>query len=349
MTASITIALDAMGGDHAPQSILDGAALAASRISTIRFLIVGDEAKVRPLVDAHPSLADKVEIIHTDVVVAPHDKPSTALKRGGQSSMRLAVNAVADGRAGGVVSAGNTGALMAMSKFVLKTIPGIERPAIAAIFPTYKSEVVVLDLGANVECDAQNLFQFALLGDGFARAVLGISSPRVGLLNVGAEDVKGNETVKEAAALLKESGLPINFHGFVEGNDINAGVVDVVVTDGFTGNVLLKTSEGVAKMFAAWLKEAFASSLLTRVGFMLASKALKRMRHRMDPRTRGGALMLGLNGIVIKTHGGADAEAVAYAIAEAHKIISFQLNARIIDEIRQTHLKHEPLSRVAKA
>lgn len=338
-----------MGGDHAPQSIIEGAALAVSRIPTIRFLMTGDEAKIRPLVEAVPSLAAKTEIIHTDVVVAPHDKPSTALKRGGKSSMRLAVNSVAEGRAGGVVSAGNTGALMAMSKFVLKTIPGVNRPAIAAIFPTQKGEVVVLDLGANVECDAENLFQFALLGDGFARAVLGVSSPRVGLLNVGAEDVKGHDTVREAAAMLKESGLPINFHGFVEGNDISAGTVDVVVTDGFTGNVLLKTSEGLAKMIGVWLKEAFTSSILTRIGFFLASRALKNMKHRMDPRTRGGALMLGLNGIVIKAHGGADAETIAYAIAEAHKIISFRLNERIIQEIRESHFNGEALSKVAKA
>src|SRR5690606_28936379 len=214
-------------------------------------------------------------------------------------------------------SAGNTGALMAMAKFVLKTLPGIDRPAIASIFPTLRGESVMLDLGANVECDAENLVQFAVMGDAFARCVLGLPHPTVGLLNVGSEEMKGHEALREAAARLRAPNSPVAFHGFIEGNDIAGGVVDVIVTDGFTGNVALKTAEGTSKLFGEYLRQAFRHSLLARLGYLLASPALKKMRARIDPRRYNGAMFLGLNGIAVKSHGGADALGFANAIGVA--------------------------------
>src|ERR1700719_3074614 len=237
----VTIALDAMGGDHAPRMVVKGADIALQRHPDIRFLLFGAEEKVRPLLAKRPRLANAVTLHHTGEVVADDARPSLALRTGRQSSMRLAIDAVADGRADGVVSAGNTGALMAIAKFVLKMLPGIDRPAIASFFPTRRGESVMLDLGANVECDEENLVQFALMGDVFARTVLGILKPTIGLLNVGSEEVKGHEAVREAFAILRASSLPGEFHGFVEGDDIARGTVDVIVTDGFTGNVALKT------------------------------------------------------------------------------------------------------------
>jgi glycerol-3-phosphate acyltransferase PlsX len=233
-----------MGGDQAPATVLHGADLALERHPQTRFLVFGEESRIAPLMARLPRLAGMANIHHTSEIVQDDDKPSQALRAGRQTSMRLAIEAVADGRADGVVSAGNTGALMAIAKFVLKTLPGIDRPAIATFFPTSRGETVMLDLGANIECDAENLVQFALMGDVFARTVLGLVEPTVGLLNVGSEDLKGNDAVRGAAARLRGGMTPIRFHGFVEGNDIMAGTVDVVVTDGFTGNVALKTAEG---------------------------------------------------------------------------------------------------------
>ena len=238
---TITIAIDAMGGDGAPGIVLKGAEIALQRHPAVRYLLFGAEEKIRPLIDKLPRLSGMVTVFHTAEVVADDAKPSLALRTGRQSSMRLAIDAVADGRADGVVSAGNTGALMAMAKFALKMLPGIDRPAIASFFPTQHGESVMLDLGANIECDAENLVQFALMGDVFARTVLGLIEPTVGLLNVGSEDLKGNNAVRAAGARLRLANTPIQFHGFVEGDDIAAGTVDVVVTDGFTGNVAVKS------------------------------------------------------------------------------------------------------------
>jgi glycerol-3-phosphate acyltransferase PlsX len=312
----ITIALDAMGGDQAPRIVLKGADRALRRFPSAHFLLYGAEDKVAPLLAKLPKLKNASTLHHTDEVVTNEVKPSVALRAARRSSMRLAIDAVAAGEADGMVSAGNTGALMAIAKFVLKTLPGIDRPAIASIFPTLRGESVMLDLGANIECDAENLVQFAVMGDAFARCVLGLPQPTVGLLNVGSEEMKGREAVREAAARLRAGG-PVAFQGFIEGNDIAGGSVDVIVTDGFTGNIALKTAEGTSKLFGEYLRQAFRNSILARLGYLLAAGALKKMRNRIDPRRYNGAMFLGLNGIAVKSHGGADALGFANAIGVA--------------------------------
>ena len=317
MSREITIAVDAMGGDQAPDMVLKGADMALQRHPDLNFLMFGQEDAIRPLLAKLPKLAQAVSFQHTSEVVLGDAKPSLALRAGRQSSMRMAIDAVADGRADGVVSAGNTGALMAMSKFVLKTLPGIDRPAIASFFPTQRGESVMLDLGANVECDAENLVQFALLGNAFARTVLGLVEPTVGLLNVGSEEVKGNDAVRAASLRLRSTWSPIRFYGFVEGDDIAAGTVDVVVTDGFTGNIAVKTAEGTAKLFSEFLASAFHYSLLAQVGYLFARGALRKLRVRIDPRRYNGAVFLGLGGIAVKSHGSTDALGFANAIGVA--------------------------------
>lgn len=317
MNATITIALDAMGGDRAPETVLRGAGIALERYPDVKFLLFGAEDAMRPILAKLPDLAAAATLRHTSERVHDDDKPSTTLRTGRQSSMRLAIDAVADGEADGVVSAGNTGALMAMAKFVLKTLPGIDRPAIASFFPTRRGETVMLDLGANIDCDADNLVQFALLGEVFARTVLGLVEPTVGLLNVGAEDLKGNDAVRGAAARLRGGLMPLRFHGFVEGDDIGAGTVDVVVTDGFTGNVALKTAEGTAKLYSEFLAAAFHNSWPARIGYLFARRALQKLRLRMDPRRYNGAMFLGLAGIAVKSHGSTDAFGFAHAIGVA--------------------------------
>jgi len=327
---TITIAIDAMGGDRAPGMVLKGAEIALQRYPGVRYLLFGVEGEIRPLIAKMPSLGGMVTLYHTSKVVADDAKPSLALRTGRQSSMRLAIDAVADGRADGVVSAGNTGALMAMAKFALKMLPGIDRPAIASFFPTRRGESVMLDLGANIECDAENLVQFALMGDVFARTVLGLVEPTVGLLNVGAEDLKGNNAVRAASARLRLAKTPIQFYGFVEGDDIAAGTVDVVVTDGFTGNVAVKTAEGTAKLFTEFLEAAFSHSLSARIGYLFARGALRKLRMRCDPRRYNGAIFLGLGGIAVKSHGSTDAFGFANAIGVA---IDMKLNG-FLDKIR---------------
>ena len=317
MSDTITIAIDAMGGDGAPGMVLRGAEIALQRHPSVRYLLYGAEGKIRPLIAKLPNLRQVVTLHHTTEIVADDAKPSQALRTGRQSSMRLAIDAVADGRADGVVSAGNTGALMAMAKFALKMLPGIDRPAIASFFPTQRGESVMLDLGANIECDAENLVQFALMGEVFARTVLGLIEPTVGLLNVGAEDLKGNNAVRAASARLRLAMTPIQFYGFVEGDDIAAGTVDVVVTDGFTGNVAVKTAEGTAKLFGEFLDAAFHHSLAARIGYLFARGALRKLRMRCDPRRYNGAMFLGLGGIAVKSHGSTDALGFANAIGVA--------------------------------
>lgn len=344
------IALDAMGGDNAPQCVIAGAEMALIRHPGIKFLIFGNEPELTPLINARPELKAVSEIVHTPHFIASEDKPSIAVRRGKNSSMWMAIESVKDGRACAVVSAGNTGALMAISKLVLRTLNGVYRPAIAALFPTLRGECVMLDLGANVESDAQDLYRFAIMGDAFARAVLGLSRPRIGLLNVGSEDLKGRSEVKEAWALLKDSRLSLNFHGFIEGNDIAAGTVDVVVTDGFTGNIALKTAEGAARLIRTYLRDAFNSSPIAKLGGLMASGALAGVKDKLDDRKRNGAMFLGLAGIAVKSHGGADAYSFCNAVSVAVELVAHRINDRIIEEIghieqlKQNSLKLETLN-----
>jgi len=332
LTEPLTIALDAMGGDNAPRIVVKGAALARIRHPNVRFLLFGNEAKIQPLLKRKPKLKKIVSLIHTDKIVPGDMKPSLALRQGRGSSMWEAINAVRDGKAGAAVSAGNTGALMAMAKLTLGTLPGIDRPAIAAFFPTMRGESVMLDLGANVECDANNLVQFAVMGEVFARTVLGMQQPTIGLLNVGEEPVKGRDAVKTASTILRNTRLPIKFEGFVEGDDIAAGTVDVIVTDGFTGNIALKTAEGTARLLREFVRQAFKSSFVAKIGFFLAGSALRKMQVRTDPRRYNGAMFLGLNGIAVKSHGGTDAFGFANAIGVAIDLAAGGFNDRIKEE-----------------
>ncbi len=319
MSRTLTVAVDAMGGDKAPDMVIRGADVALERDPHLDFVLVGDEKRIATLVEKTRRLKKRNPIIvHTDKAVGAADKPSVALRTGRGSSMRMAIDAVADGRADCVVSAGNTGALMAMAKFVLRPVPGIDRPAIAGVFPTLRGESAMLDLGANIDCDATNLVQFAIMGQIFARTVLGLERPVVGLLNVGSEEQKGHEAIREAATILREiKDMPFDFHGFVEGDDIPSGTVDVVVTDGFSGNIALKTAEGTSRLIGQFLRDAFRSSLMSKVGYLLARSAVGQLRQRMDPRRYNGAVFLGLNGIAVKSHGGTDALGFANAIGVA--------------------------------
>jgi glycerol-3-phosphate acyltransferase PlsX len=342
MGAQVTIALDAMGGDHGPSVVIPAAALALVRHPDMRFIFVGDEAKIAPELAAHPTLKGKCDVVHTDVAIAMDAKPSQALRRGRwKSSMWLAIEAVRDGHADAVVSAGNTGALMAMSKFCLRTIQGVDRPAIAAIWPTVDAECIVLDVGANVGADSRQLVEFTLMGAAMARALFGMEKPSAGLLNIGVEEVKGVEEIRKAAALLKEAPLPIRYHGFIEGDDIGHGVVDVVVTDGFTGNIALKTAEGTAKQIGEYLRAAMGRSLLSRLGAVLAQGAFRALKEKMDPRQLNGGIFLGLNGIVVKSHGGTDATGFASAIDLAYEMASSGVVGRLGSDVAHFHTKLE--------
>ncbi len=332
MSGTLTIALDAMGGDHAPDAVVRGALIARKRYPDVRYILVGDEGQIAPLLKRHKELADVVEIRHTNTVIAPEDKPSAALRTGRTSSMRLAIEEVKNANAAGVVSGGNTGALLAFAKVVLRPMPGIDRPAMAGFIPTRRGESIMLDLGANLTCTADNLMQFAILGEVFARTVFGMDKPTVGLLNVGTEGQKGHEAVREAAAQLRGADLPIEFHGFVEGVDIANGTVDVVVTDGWSGNIAIKTAEGTGKLFNAFLREAFRSSLLARLGYVFAAGAVRRLRTRLDPRRYNGAVFLGVNGIAIKSHGGSDAFGFATAIGVAVDMAQYGFIEKVIEE-----------------
>ncbi len=333
MATSRRIALDAMGGDSAPHIVVRGAAIAKERIPQLEFIIFGQESLVQPLLAAEPNLQSCVEFIHTDDKVTADMKAAVALRSGRNSSMRLAINAVDEGRADCVVSAGNTGALMAMAKFVLKTLPGIDRPAIASFFPTLRGETIMLDLGANAECNAENLVQFAVMGALFAKSVLGLPHPTIGLLNIGSEESKGREEVRLAAQELRQMQLPGQFVGFIEGDDIPAGTVDVVVSDGFSGNIALKTAEGVSRLYSHFLRQSLQSSLLAKLGYFFARGAFQRLRARLDPRRYNGAMFLGLQGVCVKSHGGTDAEGFANAIAVAHDLIAHGFNEHIKQEM----------------
>lgn len=315
MTSQSIIALDAMGGDFGPPVVVPGAALSRERHPEIRFRIYGNAETVRAEIARFPELAAASEVIHCDTVIAMDEKPSQAMRRGKGSSMWAAVEAVRSGEASAVISGGNTGALMAISKLLLRPIADIERPAIAAIWPTVKSECIVLDVGANIGASAKQLCDFALMGAAMARALFHIERPSVGLLNVGVEDVKGDEEVRQAHAWLREtSEMPLDYRGFVEGDEIGFGRVDVVVTEGFAGNVALKTAEGTAKQIAVYLREAMRRTMISRVGAWLARGGFNVLRHKMDPRRVNGGTFLGLNGLAIKSHGGTDALGFASAI-----------------------------------
>ena len=334
---AVIIALDAMGGEHAPDMVIKGANVARVRHPDLRFILFGDQDRLRKVLDRFPKLGDISEIRHCETAIADDEKPSIALRQGKKSSMRHAIEAVRDGEAKGVVSAGNTGALMAMAKIVLKTLDGIHRPAMASTFPTMIGQAVMLDLGANVDCSVENLVQFAVMGEVFARNVLGRENPSIGILNVGAENLKGNEAVKKASMMLQETSLPIKFYGFIEGDDIGAGTVDVVVTDGFTGNIALKTSEGTAKMFGEFLKQALSESWMSKLGALLARSALKKFKMRVDPRLYNGAMFLGLNGVVVKSHGATDMMGFANAVDFAHDMVLHGFNDTVISELNIWH------------
>ncbi len=315
-----------MGGDHAPGSVIDGCAISYERHPSVRFLLFGDEAKIRAELARHPGLEAHVEIHHTPDAVPMDAKPAQAVRQGRKSSMAMAITSVKVKRAAAVVSAGSTGALMAMSLIQLRTFPGVSRPAIAAIWPTITGETLVLDVGANVESTIKQLVDFAVLGEAFAHAVMKRERPKVGLLNIGSEDLKGNDVVKAADTLLRAANLPIDYVGYVEGDDISGGEIDVVVTDGFSGNIALKTAEGTAKLVAHYLRSAMQSSLLSKIGAVLASGAFNILRKKMDPRSANGGVFLGLNGLVVKSHGGTDGLGYASALDLAIELADSDFN-----------------------
>lgn len=350
MADTLTIALDAMGGDQGPDMVIPGAALAVERHPGFSFLLFGDQSKINPVLAKFPRLQKVSTVRHTDVAVAMDDKPSQALRRGrGKSSMWQAIDAVRQGEAQAAVSAGNTGALMAMARFILRTVQGIERPAIAAVWPTMRGQSVVLDVGATVGADARQLLEFAVMGEAMARCLFGVQQPTVGLLNIGVEEIKGNESVKEAGRLLRELNLPLHYHGYVEGDDIGKGTVDVVVTEGFTGNVALKAAEGTAKQISSFLKSALTRTLMAKLGALLASGAFRAFKDRLDPRKHNGGVFLGLNGIVVKSHGGTDALGFATAVDVAIDMVANGLVAKIAEDVAQVNALLTPAVTAATA
>nr|TFG51362.1 MAG: phosphate acyltransferase PlsX [Hyphomicrobiales bacterium] len=328
MGREIKLSIDAMGGDSGPATLVAGVAVARRRHPSARFLLHGDESTLKPLLRHYRALENCAEIRHAPEVIGMAEKPSQVVRRGRNSSMWHAVNSVAEGEADVAVSAGNTGALMAISLVRLRAAEGISRPAIAVIWPTIKGHCIVLDVGANAGCDADQLVDFAVMGEAFSRAVFGIERPTVGLLNIGEEAAKGIEPVKRAARILRASNLPIEFSGFIEGDDIGAGAVDVVVTDGFTGNVALKTAEGTARLVTDLLNLALKRTLFGRIGGLIARGCFRAVSKKLDPRT--GGVFLGLNGLVVKSHGSADANGFASAIDLAVDMSTSDMLARIM-------------------
>jgi len=329
VTRALTVSIDAMGGDAGPGAVVSALLKTIQRHSDVQFILHGDEAQLKPLLARQPKLKDRATVRHAPGKVSMEDKPSHVLRRGKDTSMWHTIQTLKAGDADVAISAGNTGALMAVSMFGLGIIEGISRPAIAVIFPTLKGQCIVLDVGANVTASEEQLVDFAVMGEAFAHAVFGLANPTVGILNVGAEDQKGNDGVRAAAQILRDSNLPMAFHGFVEGDDIAKGTVDVVVTDGFTGNIALKTAEGTAKLVGSYLRQALKRSLLSKLGAVIASGALATLRRKLDPRTQNGGVFLGLNGIVVKAHGSADAVGFASAVDTAIDMARNDINARI--------------------
>jgi glycerol-3-phosphate acyltransferase PlsX len=321
MAESLVLSIDGMGGDHAPDIVVEGVDIAARRSPDVRFLIHGDEARINALLERHPHAKAAAQVRPAEKAIGMEVKPSQALRQGKDSSLWNAIQAVENKEAHAIVSAGNTGALMAISMFRLRMMEGVHRPALATRWPTMKGGyTVMLDVGATVEADAEQLVEFAIMGEAFQRAVSGKEQPTVGLLNVGAEDQKGHEEIRTAARLIRETGVDMSFHGFVEGDDIAKGTVDVVVTDGFTGNIALKTGEGTARLVGQLLREALTGGVMAKLGAAIAYPALKQLRTRMDPGTFNGALFLGLNGLVVKSHGSANGRGYAAAIGVAEKL-----------------------------
>jgi glycerol-3-phosphate acyltransferase PlsX len=320
-----------MGGDHGPSVVVPGAEVALARHPDLEFLLFGDGAVIAPLLEARPRLKAASRLVHTDVAIKMDAKPSQALRQGRwKSSMWLAIDAVKKGEADAAISAGNTGALMAMAKYNLKMIAGIERPAIAARWPTLRGASIVLDLGASIGADAAHLVDLAVMGSAMARLVLGIERPTVGLLNIGVEEVKGLEPVREAGRILRERSLPfLDYAGYVEGDDIGKGTVDVVVTEGFAGNIALKAAEGTARQIGELLRGALKRTIWSKLGYFLARDAFRTLRNKLDPRHSNGGVFLGLNGIVLKSHGGTDAEGFASAIDIGYDMVRHDLLARI--------------------
>ena len=335
MTNSSRIAVDAMGGDEGIAVMLAGVAAARRRFEGMKFLLVGDEAQIRAGLADHPNLTAASEIVHAPDVIGGDDKPSQAIRRAKTTSMGVAIDLVKRGEAGAAVSSGNTGALMAMSKLALRTMPGIDRPALAALMPSLgENDTVMLDLGANTEVDARNLVQFAVMGAAYARTALDLERPRVALLNIGTEEMKGTEEIRDAAAQLRAADhLRLDFTGFIEGNKLSRGDVDVIVCDGFSGNIALKTVEGTARFVADLLKRAFSSSTRSKIGFLISRPATELLRHHLDPNTHNGAVFLGLNGLIVKSHGSANETGVATAIGFAAKMLRDDLMRRIAEDL----------------
>lgn len=337
MTTSPRIAIDAMGGDEGVRVMIAGAALARHRHESFKFLLVGDEVQIKAALDNHPNLRAASEILHTTEVVTGDDKPSQALRKSRGSSMGLVINAVKSGDAAAAVSAGNTGALMAMAKVALRTMPGIDRPALAALLPTLtETDVVMLDLGANTECDARNLVQFAVMGAAYSRILYNWEKPRVRLLNIGTEEMKGTDSLRFAAQHLRESPeLHMHFEGFIEADKINRGDCDVVVCDGFSGNIALKSIEGAARFVTDLLRRAFTSSIRSKFGFLVSRPATELLKHHLDPNNHNGAVFLGLNGVVVKSHGSASIEGVANAVKVAARLVEDDITKRIAQDLEQ--------------
>jgi phosphate acyltransferase len=331
MGRTVRIAIDAMGGDHGPEVIVAGAALARAQYPHLAFLFFGDQEKLNPLVAADPALAAVSVVRHAPIAVRMDDKPSQALRAGRRaSSMWLALEAVKKAEADAAFSAGNTGALMAMAKICLRMIPHIDRPAIAVLWPTLRGESIVLDVGATIGADARHLVDLAVMGSAMARIVFALDRPTVGLLNVGTEEIKGIEEVKAASRILREMALPnLDYRGFVEGDDIGRGAVDVVVTEGFTGNIALKTAEGTAKQIGGYLREMMGSNFASKLGYLLARRAFKALADKMDPRRVNGGIFLGLGGVVIKSHGGSDAVGTARALEIGYEMVRDELLRKI--------------------
>ena len=348
MTTNSWIAIDAMGGDEGLAVMLAGVAEARRRFDGTHFFLVGDETKIAEGLKLHPNLTANSEIVHAPEVIKGDEKPSAALRRAKITSMGVAIDLVKQGRAAAAVSSGNTGALMAMAKIALRTMKGIDRPALAGLMPSLgPNDTVVLDLGANTECDARNLMQFAVMGAAYARTQLDLASPRVALLNIGTENQKGTGEIRDAAqALRAATHLPLTFVGFIEGDKLSHGDVDVIVCDGFSGNIALKTAEGTARFVADLLRRAFSSSMRSKIGFLISRPATELLRHHLDPNNHNGAVFLGLNGLVVKSHGGANETGVANAIAVAAKSVRDDLARKIAEDLKHFEAR-EPEGAVA--
>ena len=331
MPQKVRIALDAMGGDVGASVVIPGAAISLKRHPDSEFLLYGDSKQIDEQLAKYPALKKASRVVHTDVTVSMHDKPSQALRRGRKnSSMWLAIDAVKKGEADVAVSAGNTGALMAMARFHLHTMPGIDRPAIAGVWPTARGDSVVLDLGASIGGDAHHLVSLAVMGSAMASVLFDLKRPTVGLLNIGVEEVKGGEEIRKASEQLRAMNLPeLDYIGFVEGDGIGGGAADVIVSEGFSGNIALKAAEGTARQMADFLRNAMASSWQSKIGYLFARSAFKALREKLDPNKSNGGMLLGLKGLVVKSHGGTNAEGFAYAVDVGYEMVRCDLLTKI--------------------